>query len=177
MKTLPQRLLARIEMVNADERYLLIMTLNFPASGFQSHHGATQPTRLVRRMMLGLGSCYLMPGYLLSAYSGLFSFFIIHWFRTPGMNWGFCLFVCAGGVCGFVGFLFLQFLSLGFSVSPTTGLFYIKRDFSTTLNLCTLNLLTQYSWTKEVILNIFHLFLLQRENEIAIKYLFQIPAI
>lgn len=111
MKTLPQRLLARIEMGNADERYLLIITLNFPASGFQLHHGATQPTRLVLRMMPGLGSCYLMPGYLLSAYSGLFSFLIIHWFRTPGMNWGVlfvCLFVLGGGGV-FVGFLFYSF--------------------------------------------------------------------
>lgn len=104
----PEVICNNIWMGNADE-YLLIITLHFPASGSQLHHGAAQPTRLVLRMMPGLGSCCLMPGYLLSACSGLFGFLIIHWFQTPGMSWGF--FVCLFVLGGCFGFFFTDFIS------------------------------------------------------------------
>jgi len=116
------------------------------------------------------GRLLFNPGCLLAACSGLLRFSIIHWFRTPGVSWRF-LFACLFVLGGLFGVFFYRFHLWDLVFSPVTGLFYIKRDFSATLNLYTLNLLTQYSWTKEVILNIFHLFL-QQEDETAIKYLF-----
>lgn len=88
------------------------------------------------------------------------------------MSWKRGLFVCLFALGGVVWVLFSRFHLWDLVYSPVTGGFYIKRDFSTTLSLYTLNLSTQYSWTKGVIRNTFHPFVSQRENDIAIKYLF-----
>lgn len=78
-----------------------------------------------------------------------------------------CLFVLGGGCVCF----FFSFSLWDLALSPMPGLLYIKREFSTALNLYSLNVLTQCSRLRKIILNIFHLFLLHRENETAIKYL------
>lgn len=99
-------------MGNADEWYLLIITQHFPASGSQLHHGAAPPTRLVLGMMPGLGSCHLMPGFLLSACSGLFGCFDYPLGLNSRDELGFFICLCWGGFF----FFFFQISSPGLSV-------------------------------------------------------------
>lgn len=110
MKTLPQRLWARIEMGNADEWYLLIITLRFPAGGSQLQHGAPWPPGAVPRMMPGLGSCCLTPGNLLCLQCFV-------WFSDYSSvsnargELGGCMFVCLFVLGELFGFYFTDFIS------------------------------------------------------------------